>query len=262
MFLDFDLAFKRWEPSGLVEYTDLTDIDRAVAAFLLRIICSFTLTDETRKENKEFMQFLKRDNNTKLYLGLFDSHEDFLKKLSSERQKKSKTKSEEELKTLINDMLPVFYVGRDLTFVYNETDGHTDEKWTDTLVDDPNKENPVTLAKVSKSYPRLTYNVSVLAWEKSTISRLATGLTMWLRHTKLKRPHTFEADTIIAGAPMKLKVSVEAAKDITGMPVPVDFNASRLWGQTFAIEFTSEFLEVEFVEERTVNVCTSWRLMK
>ncbi|HBN6266141.1 TPA: hypothetical protein L3N15_004122 [Vibrio parahaemolyticus] len=262
MILDFDFAFKKLEPSGLVEHTDLTDIDRAVAAFLLRVICSFTITDRARKENKEFAQFIDRADNTKLCLGIFDSHEDFLKKWSAECQKRSKAKVGDETKTQRDDMLPVFYVGRDLTFVYNETDGHNDETWCETLYDDPDAENPVTLGKVNKSYPRLTYNVTVLAWEKSTISRLATGVTMWLRHTKLGRKHTFSADTIIAGAPMQLGVSVEGARDITGMPVPVDFGESRIWGQSFAIEFTSEFVEVEFVEQRDINVSTSWKLMK
>lgn len=261
MFLDLDFSIKSVEPTGQVEHTDLTDIDRAVGSFILGIVERFEITDRKRKENTEFVSFIERPRETKVYSGIFDSHTEFLQKLSSKVQKESKSDAGGEKVMERNNMLPVIYVGRDMTFSYNSTDGYVDQTWFQTLTGENEAGKTVEIGKLNKSYPRLTYNVNVLAWNKSTIARLATGITMWLRHTKKGRKHTFTARTEIAGIPVDLNVSVESARDITGFPVPIVMNEERLWGQTFAIEFTSEFLEVEAVSEKSIRVEVSGGLM-
>ena len=264
MFYDYELgccSITKTTPSGPVEHTDLTDIDRAVASFLQGIIQTWQCTDRNRKENKEFIQFLDREPETKLYVGLFDSHVDFLQKLASRTQKKSKSLDEEgAAKMLRNNMLPVLYVGRDLTFTYSETGDHRDETWSQDLVAEVDGVQTV-IGKVNKSYPLLTYNINVLAWEKSTISRICTGLTMWLRHTKIGRKHVFKARTQICGAPYELNVEVRGARDVTGFPVEIDMKTDKLWGQTFSIEFVSEFVEVEAVEQQKGRVVVKQELM-
>lgn len=254
MFLEFECATSRLLPSGPVEHTDLTDIDRAVASFISSIIQTWQLTDVTRAENKEFGRFLEREPNKQLYVGEFESHEDFLRKLSGHVQKSSKTTTTDDAQKMVrNEMLPAMYISRDGTFIFDDTGEHNDETWSQQMSGEKDGEE-VIIGMVNKSYPHLTYSITVLTWEKSTISRISTALTMWLRHTKIGRKHVFKAKTKIAGAPYELNVYTQAARGITGTPEPVNFGEKRIWGQTFAIEFISEFVEVEAVDEQKIRL--------
>lgn len=239
MLLDF--TEETIVPTGVVEHTDLTDIDRAVARFFMGVVDSLVVTDAERPENKEFATFVKRDKKQKMYLGTYDTHQEFLKDLVS----KSKT-DEAGAK---NELLPVFYMSRDPSLSFADGSDYVDQ----THFDKVKNENGEVFAVLSKSFVKVTYTIHALAWNKSTLSRMGLGLAVWLRHIKKGRKHTFKAKTSLAHIDIESSVSVDIPKDLIGTPSSMPFAEGRLNALTFTTDIVAEVYEAEAVTMNTIK---------
>lgn len=230
----FELPIGHRELDGSVEHTELTDIDRAVGSFFQMIIDNLKVADEARKENEEFARFCSRPRNQKLYSGEFSSPQEFLTKLAS------------KLKITVdsdrNNLLPTAYITRDPVVTFCDGSDYADISGVAELT---NGDTGVPYAIVNKSYARLTYIITTLAWSKATLSRIALGLLMWNRHTKNGRKHVFSAKTMLAGSPMDINIELVGRKEGMGEPVEVDHESTRLFASSIQFEVIAEVFEAE-----------------
>lgn len=225
--IEFPVAYREFD--GAVEHTELTDIDRAVGSFFQTVIDSLVVIDGKRKGNEEFTRFAAKDKNEKIYGGDFESPNDFLTKLTQ------KTKQNR------HNMLPVCYQSRDPVVSFNDLSEYVDITAMGTLTNDAGE----AYASVNKSYVRLTYTITVLAWNKATLSRIAIGIMMWMRHRKNGRQHVFKAATKLAGAPIDINIEVVGVRDAMADPAEVSHEDTRLYASTITYEVISELYEAE-----------------
>lgn len=251
MLISFEIP--NLDDTGECEYMDLTDIDRAVASFFGRVLSSFVVTDEERAENREFVTFKQKPLNRQLYVGQFDTVPEFLKEI------KSKLKPDEDAKSI----LPACYISRDPAITYCDGTDYIDIEGFATIENQQGK----TIGVVNKSFAKLNYTISALAWNKSTVDRLAIGLTMWLRHTKTKlkitdnvdvvptnRLHCFKAKTKIANTAFDINIEINAPKITIAENMGLLFDNDRVNGKSFMFEVIAEIIEVRAVTNNTVSI--------
>ncbi|HIF9321691.1 TPA: hypothetical protein ACX6QP_002188 [Photobacterium damselae] len=224
---------------GAIEYTDLTDIDTAVANMFGRHIHRMVVVDGTRKENKEFDGFQKRDITQKFHIGQFDDPFSFLKKLLSKTPDDATANPNKNRST----MLPCCYLYRDLSVGFCDGSDYVD---IPDFAELKNEKGDV-YAIVSKSFMKINYTISSMAWNKPTASRLGIGLAMYLRKNKRDRPHVLKAKSMIAGAPVVLNIEINEPQMVAGDPIDVTFNENRAFGNTFMFEVIAEVLEAREV---------------
>ncbi|CAH0543013.1 hypothetical protein [Vibrio marisflavi] len=223
--------------SGKTEHTDLTDIDRAVAGFFQHVIDTLTVTDTKRKENQEFARFVDRDKSTKLYTGRFTDPNHFLQKLVG--------KLGDKVKNERNHVLPTSYITRDQSLVFSDGSDYTDMTQSATL----NTESGEAYAYLNKSFLKLNYELTVIAWSEPALIRIMLGIMMWLRHTKNGRQHVFKAKTMIAGAPVESAITITSPRDVTSSVVDLSLDETRLVGMSASFEVAVEVFEAEEVTQ-------------
>lgn len=220
------------QPTGIVEYTDLSDIDTGLQNYFGRILGAMVVTDTSRKQNREFVDFQKRPLKEKLYVGQFDSPEEFIQKLAKSTQSQAQTAK----------LLPACYISRGMDVTYCDGDDYPDLTYHGEL-HRPGGQEPYAI--VSKSFVKLTYTLTTLTWNKETCSRIALGLSMWTRHMKSDRGRSFQIKSMIAGAPVRPTVELNQPRLAVGTSIPVSFSESRLYGVSFDFEVIAEVYEAQ-----------------
>ena len=228
----FDFEIDDFEDTGMVEYTDLTDIDRALAAFWANRLNSMTVTDTKRLENREFTTFMKKPVREMIYCGQFDDPISFVQHLLS------KTKESDRAYTL-----PACYLSRDPSITYCDGTDYVDLVDMGTLVDaDGNR-----TAQVSKSYLKLNYTLTSLCWTKSAAARIGMGISMYLRRNKRDRARALTAKTMLAGVPVALNIEINNPAMVIGTAIQSSFNDNRISGNSFQFEIIAEVLEARSI---------------
>ena len=227
---EFDFSYDSF--TGATEHVNLTDIDRAVAGFFQHVVNTLTVTDIERDENQEFARFCDRPKNRKLYAGKFKDPEHFVRTLASKLGK--------DIHSDRKELLPACYISRDNSLTFADGNDYKDATDVARL---SNSSGPY--AQLNHSFLKLSYTVTGVAWTEPTLTRLMLGLMMWLRHTKAGRPHTFNAKTMIANAPIECLVSVGSKKDAIGEGVEIPVDTSRIVAMSVMFEITAEVYEAE-----------------
>ncbi|EJL6752037.1 hypothetical protein NMS21_004827 [Vibrio alginolyticus] len=235
---------------GKVEHTELTDIDRAVAAFFQNVLDSLVVTDTKRRENSEFSRFVGRNKSRKIYYGNFNDPVSFLSKLTA--------KLGDKVKANRNELLPVCYITRDPVIGFVDGAEYVDIPDCGELTNE--KGQPY--AVINKSFVALTYRINTLAWNQSTLSRLALGLMVWLRHTKGKRKHVFRAKTMLASTEMEISIEIRGRKDAMTEPAEVDHENTRLFASSISFEVIAEVYEAESITVRQGAIGVGGRVIE
>ncbi len=230
------------EFTGAVEHTELTDIDRAVGSFFQGVLDTLHVVDRARKENEEFARFCDKPRQHKLFGGEFLSPQDFLQKLTS--------KTGKQIKAERNELLPSAYITRDPVISFPTGDAYIDITGYGELHTSDGK----PYAAVNKSFVTLAYTLTAVAWNKSTLARMALGVMMWTRHQKKGRKHVFQAQTKLAGSPMSINIELTAIKDAMAEPAEIDHENTRLYASTIRFEVISEIYEAEALTEKTGRI--------
>lgn len=230
------------EFTGAVEHTELTDIDRAVGSFFQGVLDTLHVVDRARKENEEFARFCDKPRQHKLFGGEFLSPQDFLQKLTS--------KTGKQIKAERNELLPSAYITRDPVISFPTGDAYIDI----TGYGDLHTSDGKPYAAVNKSFVTLAYTLTAVAWNKSTLARMALGVMMWTRHQKKGRKHVFQAQTKLAGSPMSINIELTAMKDAMAEPAEIDHENTRLYASTIRFEVISEIYEAEALTEKTGRI--------
>lgn len=220
--------------TGIIETVDLTDIDRAVAGVFQTALGQMVVTDAARPQNREFASYERRPMAKKLYVGQFDEPQDFVTKLVS------KSNDERE------QIFPAAYISRDPSITYVDDGGYVDMTGYAEIF---NSQGDKTCT-VNKSFALLTYTLNLLTWDRSTLSRMGLGVTLFARHQLPYRKRRFTAKTMIANAPVTLNGEINMPKAVIGTPISASFKETRLNGLSFNFEVIVEVLEAVFVDEK------------
>jgi hypothetical protein len=229
--------------TGMTEHTDLEDVDRAVAGFFKAVVSSLVVTDTARPENKEFARFVDRPSNRKIYMGSTPDTQTFVRKLV-------KKLGQGENAIPRNELLPAVLISRDPGFTFADGTDYTDLTHYAAMTNDSSE----IYAHVNKSFVKMTYTIKAVAWNRPTLNRLALGLMMWIRHTKQGLKHTFQAKTMLAGAPLTVNVSIEGRREAALMPEEFDFEENRVLTLPFSVEVVAEVFEAEQVVRTPILV--------
>lgn len=229
-----EFPFHYTEFTGAVEHTELTDIDRAVGSFFQEVLDTLAVVDGARKENQEFARFCQKPKQAKLYGGEFLNPQEFLQKLTA--------KTGAQVKTERNELLPAAYITRDPVISFPMGDAYVDITGCGELCRESTGE---PFARINKSFVTLAYTVTAVAWNKSTLQRMALGVMMWTRHQKQGRKHVFQAKTKLAGTPMPINIELTAMKDAMAEPAEIDHESTRLYASTIRFEVIAELYEAE-----------------
>ncbi|WP_413113429.1 hypothetical protein [Thaumasiovibrio sp. DFM-14] len=226
--------------TGITETTDLTDIDRAVATKIATIMEKLKVTDQSRQENKEFARFAAKPIHEKVHVGTFDTPKELLRKLAGKEKAR-------------NSLFPCVNIARRTEFEFAEPGEHIDVKGSHVL----KAAGDNVTAVVNTSFVNLSYTVTLMAWEKSTVTRMALGLALWLRNTKRGRQHSFIAKTALMGLPVEQVCQIKARADLMPADASESFNEDRLNAVTFDIEVLATVFEAEEVTAETFRVMLS-----
>ncbi|WP_419238330.1 hypothetical protein ACN08P_23240 (plasmid) [Photobacterium leiognathi subsp. mandapamensis] len=237
----FSFSIDKNVPTGKVETTDLTDVDRAVANYFKAAISELSVADKTRPENKEFSRFEARDISKKMYAGQFDTPQEFVEKLVEKCSDKGKARSE---------LFPVFYISRDPAVSFTDGTDYADI----TNYGEIKSPTGETLAVVNKSFAKFNYTINALAWDKSTIGRMALGVAMFARHQGVHSKRHFTAKTMIGGIPLTMNVELNIPRDALGESISAPFAETRLNGISFSFEVIAEVYAAIFTESRPITV--------
>ncbi|UTM60425.1 hypothetical protein L4174_023870 (plasmid) [Photobacterium sp. CCB-ST2H9] len=238
------------EPSGPVEHTDFTDINRAVATFAGGVLNALVITDTERKENQEFARFANKSIREKLFLGRFEDAQSFIQEVAAKR-KSIPGKGEKEPD--IRSLLPACHIYRETEFSFTEGDDYQDLTGFGELSGDSGN----VFASINKSFVKLTYTLVVLSWNRETADRIALGFSMWLRHTKKGRKHVFSAQTKIASASIRSTIEVNTPRNISPLSEVVDINKQRVFGYRISFDVIAEVYEAEAVEASLMRYVVS-----
>ncbi len=233
----FQLDFTTTSQLNETEVTDLVDIDRRVAEYFMDAIHMFSVTDTERKENKEFVNFMNLDAKLKVFYGQYDDPKQFIDKLASKKLRER------------DNLLPAVYIGRQPTITFADGSDYVDEHCQDIH----RSSDDSILGQVYKSYLKITYDVSLLAWNQAVSDRLALGLAMWLRNPKAKK-RTFTAQTKVANTALESQISLEGKKDVMFEPLMFEAEKRRVTGHRMSIDVVAEVFEVVAVEQSTSTI--------
>lgn len=229
--------FDKSVPTGRVETTDLTDIDRAVGSYFRKALAELVVTDKARPENREFSDFERKDINHKLFAGQFDDPQEFVSKLVAKSPDASKERSQ---------LFPVCYISRDPAISFTDGSDYADI----THYGDIRNADGTIKAVVNKSFAKFNYSINALAWDKATIGRMGLGIAMFARHQMAFRGRHIEAKTMIAGTPTTLNLELNIPRDAIGEPISASYQENRLNGVSFSFEVIAEVLEAVFVDNQ------------
>lgn len=230
-----DFEFPTFKPTGAIETTDFVDVDRAVASFFRDQLAAFFVTDDKRDENREFASFQARDTKRKLYVGQFDDPNEFVRKLVAKIPDAKNRRAE---------IFPTAYISRDESISFCDGTDYIDiTEQGEILCNDGHR-----VAIVNKSFAKINYTLNILAWNKSTIGRMALGVAMCTRHTMSQRKRKLTAKTMLANTPVTLNIELNIPRDAIGEPISAPFDEQRLNGVSFSFEVIAEVLEAVFVE--------------
>ncbi|HIF9347090.1 TPA: hypothetical protein ACX6RX_003201 [Photobacterium damselae] len=248
--------FPAYESTGMVECTDFVDVDRAMLSFIGRIVNAMTVTDTKRAENREFAAFIEKPLNERLYSGYFETPQEFIRTLKSKSNDKT---------TDIKTLLPSMYLSRDLNISFCDGSDYIDIANAYQIC---SKEDDKPYANINKSFSKLNYTLTCLAWNKSTCDRIALSILMWLRNIKKRqtgkesnknpsntdRLTNFIATTKIAGVTIPQAIEINIIDTMTADSIGMFFDNSRLYGYSFSFEVIAEAFEAEFIIDQSINL--------
>lgn len=224
-------------PTGQVETTDLTDIDRAVGSYFRKALAELIVTDKTRPENREFSDFERKDVNSKLFAGQFDDPQDFISKLVAKSPDAGKERSQ---------LFPVCYLHRDPAITFTDGSDYADI----TNYGEIFNGDGTIKAVLNKSFAKFNYSINALAWDKATVGRMGLGIAMFARHQMPFRSRRIEARTMIAGTAITLQLELNIPRDAIGESISASYQDNRINGISYSFEVIAEVLEAVFVDNK------------
>ncbi|EKG1134778.1 baseplate [Escherichia coli] len=236
--------------TGKFQTTGLERVDNAFATLISDIFSDVTLV-EPAKEERRFASFLSRPPAERVYVARFDNAVEFLK---SVRRANAGQGRKPENPNINRDALPLINISRSMDISYINNDQQIDRKSCDHFCE-PGSGMPLVALEYTQA--NLTYDVTLMATDKATMSLMCNSLGARLR---LMAGTQFEATTPLVRVPVPLICAIQDAKDISFTDVSAPIGEERIYAAQTAISVIADVITAWELDAKRIITETSLRM--
>lgn len=223
-----------WKTSrtGKYQTTGLDGVDSAVAAMISGMLSDILIVDP-RQEEKRFASFLERSPADRVFVGRFDNSIEFLKAIRRANAGQGRKPDDQAIN---RDALPVVNISRSMDISYMNDDQQVDRRYG-YWFRDPQTDTP--LAQLEYMQAILTYDVTLMATDKSTLSLMSNSLGSCFRHMLSSQ---FEAQTSLVRVPVSLACAFQDAKEVGFSDVSAPIGEERVFAVQAPVTVNAEVI--------------------
>lgn len=238
-----------WQTSrtGKFQTTGLESVDNAFASLISNIFSDILLVEPTREE-KRFASFLNRPPAERVYVARFDNAIEFLKAV---RRANAGQGRKPESQNINRDALPLINISRSMDISYINDDQQIDRRQTASFC---NPDTGMPLATLEYTQAILTYDVTLMATDKATMSLMCNSLGARLR---LMTGTQFEASTNLVRVPVPLICSIQDAKDVGFTDVSAPVGEERIYATQAPVSVIADVITAWELDAKRVVTETS-----
>lgn len=238
---------KEWEltRTGKFETTGLDAVDKAFARDINDIFSNAVVVHPSPGRER-YAAFLARAPEDRVFVGNFDSVIEFL---AAVRRAAAGRRSIPKNAPVNRDALPLINVSRTFDISYDSNENQRDRYESGTLQGEDNK--PIAL--VDSTQATLTYNVTLIAAEKSTLSLMCNTLASAMRWRKADK---FKASDRLVNIEIELDCTILDAKAISFTDLSMPATENRIFAAQATLTVMTDLHTAAEVEARQIRVHT------
>ncbi|WP_234105103.1 baseplate [Citrobacter freundii] len=239
---------RQWKKTrtGKFEITGFSAIDEAVAREINKIFSDVVVTHPNRGRER-FAEFLKRKPEDRVFVGNFDNVVEFL---GAVRRAAAGRRSIPSDKNINRDAMPFINISRTFDADYENNDNQRHRREVGDLMADDG-ETPI--AEVDAMQVLLTYSVTLIAAEKSTLSLMCNSLASSLRW---RESTSFTAIDYLVNAKTEIDCSFQDAKAIGYSDLSTPITENRIFAAQATLTVMADMLTAFEVDASEVRVHT------
>jgi hypothetical protein len=209
--------------TGKNQTTGLAHVDTALA-MLISGMFSNVLIVEPQKEEQRFAAFLERSPADRVFVGRYDNAVEFLKAVRRADAGQGRYPNNHPKKHDINrDALPMVNISRSMDISYENDDQQIDRR-IGAWFREPKTEKP--LANLEYTQAIITYDLTLIATDKDTLSLMCNALGAQFRHMMGSQ---FEAETTLVRVPVPIICAIQDVKEIGFSDVSAPLGEERIF---------------------------------
>lgn len=236
--------------TGKRQTTGLDAVDDALAA-LISAAFNDVVNVSPMKEEKRFVAFLARSAADRVFVGRYDSVIECLKAIRRANAGQGRNVTERPIN---RSALPVVNISRSMDINYDNSDHQIDRR-IGSWFRDPETTKP--LASLEYMQALLTYDITLMATDKSTLSLMCNTLGAYIR---LMMGTQFEATTSLVRVPVALTCAIQDAKDVGFTDVSAPLSDERIYAAQVPITVNAEVITAWEVEAKRVMTEAGMRI--
>ncbi|WP_193568694.1 baseplate [Citrobacter sp. NCU1] len=239
---------RQWEKTrtGKFEITGFAATDDAVAREINSIFSNVVVTHVTR-DRERFAAFLARAPQDRVFVGNFDNVVEFL---GAVRRAAAGRRSIPSSESINRDAMPFINISRSFDADYDSNDNQRDR---DDLADLYGSDGITPVAEVSATQVVLTYNVTLIAAEKSTLSLMCNTLASSMRW---RESTSFTAIDRLVHLPVEIDCSFQDAKGIGYSDLSTPIMENRIFAAQATLTVMADMMTAFEVDAKQMRVNT------
>lgn len=233
--------------TGKNQTTGLAPVDDALAALVSGLFSNMVIIEPTAQE-KRFASFLERSPADRVFVGRYDNVIEFLKAI---RRASAGQGREPKQQSINRDALPTVNISRSMDINYENTDQQIDRRlgyW----FREPDTNKP--LATLEYMQAIITYDITLIATDKATLTLLCNALAAQLRHMMSTQ---FEARTKLVRVPVPIICSLQNAKEVGFSDVSAPIGEERIYAAQLPVTVNAEVITAWEVDAKRITTETS-----
>lgn len=238
-----------WQTSrtGKFQTTGFENVDNAFATLISNIFSDILLVAPAPEE-KRFASFLNRPPAERVYVARFDNAIEFLKAV---RRANAGQGRKPENQNINRDALPLVNISRTMDINYINDDQQIDRKKVASFCE---PDTGMPLAELEYTQAILTYDVTLMATDKATMSLMCNSLGARLR---LMTGTQFEATTHLVRVPVSLICSIQDAKEVGFTDVSAPIGEERIYATQAPISVIADVITAWELDAKRIITETS-----
>ena len=239
---------RQWEKTrtGKFEITGFSATDDAVAREINKIFSNVVIVHPNRGRER-FSEFLKRKPEDRVFVGNFDNVVEFLGAVRRAAAGRRSIPSDESIN---RDAMPFINISRTFDADYDSNDNQRDRSDFGDLMADDGK-SPI--AEIYATQVSLTYSVTLIAAEKSTLSLMCNALASSLRW---RASTSFTAIDYLVNAKVEIDCAFMDAKGIGYSDLSTPITENRIFAAQATLTVMADMLTAFEVDARQVRINT------
>lgn len=238
---------REWElkRTGRFETTGFDAVDKAFAKEINQVFSNAVIVHPTPGRDR-YAAFLARQPQDRVFVGSFDNVIDFL---GAVRRAAAGRRSLPQSAQVNREALPVINISRTFDIAYESSENQRDRYKSEELIDDKG----MPLAMVDSTQATLTYQVTLIATEKSTLSLMCNTLASALRW---RQAASFKAVDRLVNVDIDLECVIQDAKAISFTDLSEPVKENRIFAAQATITVIADMHTAAEVTAKRIRVNT------